>query len=78
MVHADPQLSEHTMCRNAKERLTKKNLSTYRQQMKEQAREKEGLVDVRSPLMTDTQSAKTVKPPEGALNDPTPSIEPFA
>jgi hypothetical protein len=39
---------------------------------------KERLMDVCSPLMTDAQSAKTVKPPKSALDDPTPSAEPFA
>jgi pimeloyl-ACP methyl ester carboxylesterase len=39
---------------------------------------KERLMDVCSSLMTDAQSAKTVKPPKGALDDPTPSTEPFA
>jgi hypothetical protein len=39
---------------------------------------KERLVNVCSPLVADAQSAESMKPSKGSLNDPSPSAAPFA
>jgi hypothetical protein len=35
-------------------------------------------MDVRAALVADPKSAKSVKPPEGSFDDPTPAAKPFA
>jgi hypothetical protein len=35
-------------------------------------------MDIRTALVADPQSAKSMKPPKGSFDDPTPAAKPFA
>jgi hypothetical protein len=40
--------------------------------------QEKGLMNICTALVTDPQSAKSVKPPKGSFDDPTPAAKPFA